>query len=530
MRIHTQLSHLFCGLAILSCFAAVPAAYASERESMEQLRTTTLNLIQLLVEEGVLSKDKAETLIKQAEAAKQPAAPEKAEIQQGDANVVRVQYVPKFVQDQIREEIKQEVMARAQAEGWAAPGTIPGWLDRIEWAGDLRLRYELDKFSKANTLPNVFKSSSTRNSSIDNTTVDRDRLRVRARLGANVKINDWLSGGIRMTTGSTSDPVSPNQTLNTKDSKYLLSLDRAFLKAKPRSWLTFNGGRFTNPFFSTDLVWDSDLAFDGIAAGFSPRLSDSWSVFSTFGAFPIEEVQASDTNKTRDKWLIGAQAGLEWKSASQSSVKFGVALYDFKHIEGGGVNVLNGVDSTYNGTVTSFRQKGNNTFDINKDGAASCGGATTSTGCGLASKFRELNLTGQIDLATFNPVHVIFTGDYVRNLGFDPQEILRRTNNTYKKENQGYQFKLTVGMPDVLLRNDWQVFGAYKRLEADAVVDAYTDSDFHLGGTDTKGWIVGGSYGLEKNTSLGLRWISANEISGLPLAIDVLQLDLNAKF
>lgn len=503
---------------------------------MEQLRSTTLNLIQMLVQEGVLSKEKADTLIKQAEAARQPEV-QAAKVEQAkddaaknDPNVVRVQYVPQHVKDQMREEIKNEVMAKAQAEGWATPGTMPEWPDRIAFEGDLRLRYQLDSFPKGNFPPSYFKSSVVRNANvIDNTTDDRHRFRVRARLGANIKLNEWLTGGIRMTTGSATDPISPNQTLTTKDSKYSFALDRAFLKAKPYSGLSVSGGRFANPFFSTDLVWDPDLAFDGVAAGFSLRLSDSWSAFSTLGAFSLEEVQTSDTNKAKDKWMFGAQAGLEWKSASQSSVKFGAALYDFKNVEGKANTLIPG-DSAYNGTVMASRQKGNSTFDIYKDGVASCGLGTTNSGCGLASKFREVNLTGQIDLAMFNPVHVILMGDYVRNIGFDANDILLRTGNTYMKENHGHQIKLTVGMSETVKKSDWQVFGAYKRLEADAVLDAYTDSDFHLGGTDTKGWILGGSYGLAKNTSLGMRWFSANEISGAPLAIDVLMLDLNAKF
>jgi hypothetical protein len=70
----------------------------------------------------------------------------------------------------------------------------------------------------------------------------------------------------------------------------------------------------------------------------------------------------------------------------------------------------------------------------------------------------------------------------------------------------------------------------YKYLEADAVVDGFTDSDFHLGGTNAKGWIVGGDMGLAKNVWITTRWLTANEISGIPLSIDVFQLNLNAKF
>jgi hypothetical protein len=67
-------------------------------------------------------------------------------------------------------------------------------------------------------------------------------------------------------------------------------------------------------------------------------------------------------------------------------------------------------------------------------------------------------------------------------------------------------------------------------LERDAVLDAFTDSDFNLGGTNAKGFVLGGSYGVEKNAWLTARWFSANEIDGPPLSIDTLFLDLNVRF
>jgi hypothetical protein len=62
------------------------------------------------------------------------------------------------------------------------------------------------------------------------------------------------------------------------------------------------------------------------------------------------------------------------------------------------------------------------------------------------------------------------------------------------------------------------------------VPDAFTDSDFHLGGTNARGFIVGGSLGLARNTWLGLRWLSANEVTGAPYSVDVVQLDLSTEF
>ena len=70
----------------------------------------------------------------------------------------------------------------------------------------------------------------------------------------------------------------------------------------------------------------------------------------------------------------------------------------------------------------------------------------------------------------------------------------------------------------------------YRYLQRDAVLDAFTDSDFHLGGTDTQGYRITGLYGLTKNLWMRARWMSATEIDGPPLSIDVLQVDLNAKF
>jgi hypothetical protein len=220
----------------------------------------------------------------------------------------------------------------------------------------------------------------------------------------------------------------------------------------------------------------------------------------------------------------------------------GVALYDFSNVEGIS-NTTN--SSNYNGTAPSFRTKGNSYFNINQlacgDPTASCPGIY-----GLSSKFRELNVTAQADIATFNPIHVMLTGDYVRNIGFDANEIATRTGLVASytggigKQVNGYQLKLAVGMPTTYRANDWQAFASYKYVEADAVMDAYTDSDFYLGGTNAKGWIVGTSYGIDKNTWLTARWFSADEISprGLttfgtaipPSSIDVIMLDLNAKF
>ncbi len=534
-------------MLIIALSMSTNNAVAGERESLEQLRSTTVNLVNLLVQEGVLSKEKAEALLKQAAADAEKAKEldtatalanqNTADLSADEKMVgkivdekVRVQYVPQIVKNEMKEEIKKEVMAKLNFKAGERLG-LPDWIDRLQWEGDLRLRYQTTQFPDGN--PNLNDFIAANNVVLNNTTEDRNRARVRARFGFNIKVNDWLNGGIRMTTGSINDPISANETLQGVSGKYELNLDRVFLKTNITPELSLVGGRFENPWFSTDLVWDPDLAFDGVAASYKPKFNDRWSGFATAGVFPIDEIESSEFNRAKDKWLYGAQTGIKWTSANKSSVKVGLALYEFDNVEG----IANpagqfGPNAPFNSTSANARTKGNSTFDIN-------GGQFGSDPLfGYASKFRELNLTGKVDIAAFDPVHISLTGDYVRNIGFDRNEIIRRTGIVPglvpDEEVNAYQVRLDVGMPTTEKLHDWQVFAAYKHLEADSVVDTFTDSDFYQRGTNVKGWILGGSYGIGKNTWLQARWFSADEISprgGLdPLGIDVLLLDLNTKF
>ena len=61
-------------------------------------------------------------------------------------------------------------------------------------------------------------------------------------------------------------------------------------------------------------------------------------------------------------------------------------------------------------------------------------------------------------------------------------------------------------------------------------MDGFADSDFHGGGTDAQGYTLAGEFGITRNTWMRMRYMSANEIDGPPLAVDILLVDLNAAF
>jgi hypothetical protein len=137
----------------------------------------------------------------------------------------------------------------------------------------------------------------------------------------------------------------------------------------------------------------------------------------------------------------------------------------------------------------------------------------------------------------------VLDGDYVWNTAFNRADIAAKvranpipagptdpTTNVYSGGNLGWLARMTVGHLELKQLGDWNVHAGYKWLESDAVIDAFTDSDFGLGGTNLKGYFFGGNLAVAANVWLSARWMTANQVAGAPYAVDVAQVDLNARF
>jgi len=538
--------------ALVSLVVATPALSAETENS-----ATMQKLIKTLVEQKVISEQKGQELLK-----------ESLQQQSAEKGAVKVQQVPQFIQDDIRQRVKadlqqqvvDDVMNKARNEKWGVPGSLPGWIDNIKIKTDIRLRAQSDSYEDQEDAIDVVQEGrpiywdySAINAAGNleaktgeliemNTTEERNRARVRARIAIDTKINAKWKSGFRLATGSANDPVSTNQTLGSYGRRYVTTMDLAFLKydgvdSSSYPWFTFVGGRLNNPFISTDLVWDSDLAFDGVAATYRFNLGGGEDLFSvmdtskqlffTLGAFPIQEVELSSD----DKMLLGTQLGTLMQFDNQDAFTVGLAYYDYQNITA--KKNAEGINLT-DFTAPAFMQKGNTLFNI----ANPIDESSTARLYGLAADYKLVNLTASYTLARFAPIQVVATLDYVKNIGFDKDEVAERITlsdigssyDSLIEETTGYQAIVTVGWPIIAKRGDWSVSAAYKRLGADAVLDAFTDSDFGLGGTDLKGWTLSGQYGLNDNVWAGLRLLSAERIKGLPYGVNTAQLDLNAKF
>jgi hypothetical protein len=533
--------------------AAATPSLADEADELRKLRDTTINLVNALVEQGVLSREKADALIAQAQqaasktspaAAPGPAAPAAASAAGAPVapGVVRVPYVPESVKVEIGNEVKQEVLAQAKTERWGEPGAFPEWLNRFYWYGDLRIRGEADRFPDDNTPNAPVEILQAFGVNILNSTEPNNRLRFRARFGFDAIVADTVTVGIRLASGGVgagSNPGSENQTLGNYETRSTVGFDRAYIDYHPLSWLAISGGRVGNPFFRpTSLVWADDVSLEGVLASFQPRVNPSLSLFAIVGAFPILQIDPTPTNSADSKWLYAAQLGSDWKFNDSGEWRFGVALYDYRHIEGIPNPTI--YSTEFSATAAPYRQTGNTVFDINN--LLNTQNGTQNYLWGLASKFHELNVSTSVDWKLFGSTHLIVDGDYVRNLGFDANEIFERTGFLVDKQVHGWQTRITVGMPTLQQKYSWQGYIGYRYVQRDATLDAFTDQDFHLGGTDAQGYFLGARFAFAKNSTVNLRWFSAKQIdgvqlagadsilTGLPLAIDVAQLDFTSSF
>src|SRR6266850_2303803 len=95
----------------------------------------------------------------------------------------------------------------------------------------------------------------------------RNRMRFRLRVNANAKLSDEFSGGFTLASGDINNPVSVMQTTNQMSTRKPFELDRAFLEYRPHYFkpLMLTGGKISQPWVSTELVWDKDLNPEGLA-------------------------------------------------------------------------------------------------------------------------------------------------------------------------------------------------------------------------------------------------------------------------
>jgi hypothetical protein len=230
-----------------------------------------------------------------------------------------------------------------------------------------------------------------------------------------------------------------------------------------------------------------------------------------------------------NKWLAAAQLGTRLLWGDRQRLRLAAAYYDFVHVTGR----ANPPDLTiYNYTAPAFIRYGNTVFNI--------ANSTTNPNLGLyalAAEFRIANITAQYEIPVSRYL-LTFTGDAVKNIGYDATDILALTGQYVPPKTKGYVGEVSFGDADVNDWGRWRARVGYRYVQRDAVLDSLTDADFHQGGTNAAGYYIWGELGLTRNTWMRVRYLSGNEIDAAQAAtggllhygLDIVQVDFSSRF
>ncbi|MCG2842506.1 putative porin, partial [Sandaracinobacter sp. RS1-74] len=474
-RAKTLLMACTAGVALTASFAAPFAVSSAQAQGVDPNK-----LLEIMVSKGLVSRAEADSMLSEARAAPAPAAVVPVPMGGVAADGTHtVPYVPQVVRDQLKEELRVELGNQAQAEGWAKPGETPEWTRRISLYGDVRVRSEGRFFDKptyndkgewiGGNFPefpdwnrinrgsgyqvNEHAPNGNLRPPFLNTAEDRRFFILRGRVGLKAQITPGVSADVRVATGSDRSPVSTNQTMGADGTgKYEIWLDRASVRLTPLTDLNIDLGRFANPFDTSDLFFDGDMNFDGVAVSGKAALGDSVSFRGAAGAFPLYNTSlnfgSSEAGpyKSTDKYLLAVQGGFDFRLGQELSAKLSAGYFHFDGVEGQFSSPCYWNESVCDtdGTRPAFQQFGNTmrplrNVILNPDNPSV---SPEVQYYGLASKFQVLHLRGQMQYDFNEKLGVRGEVEFLKNLGFDRNKIspLALNNHAPIVGGQGGQF------------------------------------------------------------------------------------------
>jgi hypothetical protein len=386
-------------------------------------------------------------------------------LQRLDAQEKRIAELEKTTQ-QTQTEVKEQKQAVARVAATPAVAlpapAVASWTDKLSLKGDLRMRYE--------------------NVDVEGVSEERNRQRLRARLGVIAKPHDNLELGLRLSTTDNNSPRSANQTLGNGNSSKDFVLDLAWFKWSALQGLSVSGGKFQNILYrpgQQGMLWDSDWNPEGFGLSY---------VNGPFFANAIGFWLESDSVET-EEFTYGAQLGTALSLTEDVKLVAGAGYYRF-NTEGKG---------TFFGPSSAFWGNSSN--------------PVTDT---YLYNYEEIEAFAELAFKLAGLPASVYA-DYVVNTDADD-------NDT------GWSAGVQIG--DAKAKGSWQFSYAWQDLEADAVFAGLTDSDFAGGFSDNKGHRLQGAYALSDRWNVGLTYFINQTLvhTGPDLDYDRFQLDMNFKY
>ncbi|MEJ0084468.1 MAG: putative porin [Pseudomonadota bacterium] len=336
-----------------------------------------------------------------------------------------------------------------------------------------------------------------RNESFDVQYVDRNRQRdrIRARLNANFRVNDTITGQIAITTGST-DPRSGNQTLTDQNARKDFDLDRAYVSWAPNAqWKVTAGKQPYGWVRSPGLFYDNDVSPEGITIGYTTGNFFA----STFYDWLAERALSFSnvTNGTNtDSIMFGGQLGYRIPFSDTVKMTVAASYMDFDEVQGW--NPLFGGNSFGNTTTTSPSV-------CNRTLAA-------GTAC-LLSDYDIVEVFADVT-ASVGGKPLRFFADYARNTAAEVNPVAGEKLDT--AYSAGISFNAATAV-----KGTWEMGLLYQQVEKDALFGQLLDSDFGDGNTDTNGFALRGGYTVARNWTLNATLFLNDLSNDVPQSVTV---------
>lgn len=141
---------------------------------------------------------------------------------------------------------------------------------------------------------------------------DRNRARIRVRLGIDGQLNQDFIGGVALATGSQGDPTTTNETLTNIFERKTIALDRGYITYNPTAhpWFSATGGKFAYQWQRTSVTGDPDLNPEGFNQKFSFDIKHG--VFKNVTVQAIELLYG-EVSSGQDSYVLGGQAQTTFK-------------------------------------------------------------------------------------------------------------------------------------------------------------------------------------------------------------------------
>ncbi|MBF0252968.1 MAG: putative porin, partial [Candidatus Omnitrophica bacterium] len=253
---------------------------------------------------------------------------------------------------------------------------------------------------------------------------------------------------------------------------YELNLNYAYIEWSPVNEIKITGGKMKNPLYNPDqLLWDSDICFDGAVINSKYSIGDETKidVYFNAGFFIIDYLG----NASKNPYLAALQGGLGSSIEEIADWKLMAGYLDFVHIQNSKATGLAPVTGSANSESTNTLKYYAHDYNVVE-----------------VSGEMTFHLLEQELPAPFNKPLTLF-GDMAWNTSGE-------TSGIDPDKDTAYQLGVNYGKSPKAL-GEWNTGYNYVWFERNAFPDEFPNADMLRGGTNGYGHKIWLNVGLAKN-------------------------------